>query len=187
MSTQERARDQDGRSVGAVAVRGGHGRRLGWLLLLSLLLLLLLAALALWAITANAGDDDAEGFDLSYGDCPSYSGTEGRNETAELAENPERFEKCTVAIDGTVVEAPGEGVLRLEDEAGGSQPIVVIVPPDADSVSVSEVDVVQVVGRAKGSFDAGSTAEDLGIEPALLDDADGQSYVRADTVEVASS
>ena len=152
--------------VGSVSAGERRRRGLGWLWLL-LGLLLLLVAFAVYAVLANVADgDDAEGFDLTFGDCPSYAGPEGKDETTELAAEPERFEGCDVDIIAPVSEVVDENVAVLEGAETGNQPIILVRGDGDDPLDLEVGDPLELQGTAKASLDPAQLAEDFGGDQA---------------------
>jgi hypothetical protein len=174
--------------VGSVSTnkRGGRKKGLGWLWLL--LPALLLLGLLAYVLLANVADgDDAEGVDLTFGDCPSYAGPEGRDETAELASDPKRFEGCDVDIIAPVAQVIDENVVVLQGAETEDQPIILVRRDGDDPLDLEAGDPLELQGIARASLDPAALAEDLGGDEAAYEDLDGEPYVRLTRISAADS
>jgi hypothetical protein len=174
--------------VGSVSGNKREGRRrgLGWLWLL--LPALLLLGLVAYALLANVADgDDAEGVDLTFGDCPSYAGPEGEDETAELASEPGRFEGCDVDIIAPVAEVVDENVVVLQGPETEDQPIILVRGEGDEPLDLEVGDPLELQGTARASLDPAALAEDLGGDEAAYEDLDGEPYVRLKRLSAADS
>lgn len=172
--------------AGAAALRDGDGGKKGkgllWLLLG--LLALALIGLAIFLIVQNAGDDDEEGIDVSGQDCPEYAGNEGKNETAEVATDPEPFFGCKVSLIGPAETVFGGDAYLMG--GGEGDPILVVRGADADAFDFKQGDPTNAQGVVEEKLDAAALAEDMSqdFDPEALKDYEGKPYVSAEKAEI---
>lgn len=169
------AERQDVGSVSASHEGKRKKKGLGWLW--GLLALLAIGLIALLLIR-NAGDDDPEGVGISGQECPEYAGKEGKDETDEVSADPEPFFGCQVAVVGPVERALSDDAFLVAAEGG--DPIVVVRAEDADPLEVEEGSAYGVEGTVEEEL----RLDDLGeVDPAGLEEFEGQPYVSADLAE----
>jgi hypothetical protein len=169
-------------NVGSVSAGRDDKRKKKSLAWLWALLALLALALLAFLLLRNAGDDDPEGVGLSGQECPEYAGKEGKDETTEVASDPEPFFGCQVAILGPIDQMLSADAFLVAVDGG--DPIVVVRAEDADELSVEEGTAYGV----EGTLEEELRLDDLGdVDQAGLDAYVGQPYVSADTVEPADS
>jgi hypothetical protein len=172
--------------VGSVSSRERRRRGLGWLWLL-LPVLLLVGLLAYLALANFADGDDAEGIDLTFGDCPSYAGPDGKGETAELAQQPDRFEGCDVDIIAPVSEVVDENVVVLQGAETGNRPIILVRGSGGDPLDLEVGSPFELQGTAKASLDPGELAGDFDADDANYRDLEGEPYVVVERISAADA
>jgi hypothetical protein len=161
--------------VGSVDDGEDYRPRSGRLWLLAPVLLL---GVLVYILLANLADgDDAVGIDFTFGDCPSYAGAGGRDETEELASDPQRFAECEVEVIGTVYEVKDVNLVIVRGPETGERPILLVRGQGGDPIEVAGSDPIEVQGTARASLDAALLAERFDNDPDAYAEFDGEPYV----------
>jgi hypothetical protein len=138
--------------VGSVSTREPEGKKKGLWWLWLLLALLVLAAIAAFLIARNGGDDDPEGVGVSGQQCPDYAGSEGKDETPEIASDPSPFYGCQVAVAAKVGAMLGTDAARLDNG------IVIVKSDGATNWDVAVGQLVGVTGTMEEKLDSNDPA-----------------------------
>jgi hypothetical protein len=161
----------------------GHRRGSGWLWLLAPVLLL---GVPVYVLLANLADsDDAVGIDFTFGECPSDAGPGGRDETTELATDPQRFTDCGVEVRAPVYEVVDVNLVILQGPETGDRRIILVRPRSGDPMEVAGGDPVVVRGTARASLDAALLAEYFDAEPETYREFEDEPYVAVDRLSAA--
>ncbi len=136
--------------------------------------------------SGSDGDNATIGTTTGGADCPSDAGAGVGDETANIGSDPGPYDGCQVAVTGSILEAPGQGVLLIQG-AQGNDPLVVVLTPDAENPgSDANGEDVEVEGIARAELDEAAAAEAFDLDEEVLADYAGQPYVEAASVQISN-